>query len=178
MTKTITKMERVYWGLLLLFAAVILFIQIAQSMSSPILNISEMEISKGVLTKASKGGRGLRAWLTVRLPDNSEIKFQIISGKTEELLLIVGQPITVWSQNEPGAWLVNTVKEAMQIQHEERLVLNYDKEIMPGRKAAKSDRSGFYIFSLIPVGLLGFALIFFFGKESLFTKSITNKSGE
>lgn len=67
----------------------------------------------------------------------------------------------------PGAFVVDTRKEAMQIQHGSRLVLNYDKKLW---EAAKSDRSGIYLFALLPI------IIFFLGLNILFFGKTTDAS--
>lgn len=92
----------------------------------PILKLEELEIHTGILASADLSGKYRNEpWFDLRLADGQIINYRGVPGTTDRLRQLVGQPISVWSQDHLNILRFGYLKHALQIQFRDELIVDY-----------------------------------------------------
>lgn len=111
------------------FFGVLMWAQLMISSHEPVLKLEQLNKQAGVLMGAGFSGKNRNRWVSLRLPDGRTMTFNADSalGKIDELKVLVGQPVEVWSQKR-FSFLPPYGEDLMEIRHQEMMLLNYNSD--------------------------------------------------
>lgn len=93
---------------------------------APVLELDQLEKRSGILVGAGLAGKYQNEpWLSLRLRDGQVTRYRGVMGTTEQLTLLIGQPLTVWSQDELVLIRLGYDKQLKQIQSSSELIVRY-----------------------------------------------------
>jgi len=147
-------------ALTLLAIAIFLFVQALGFKGSPIIELYQMQLTEGELTHyVVSGGKHRVSHLVVRLADGTSVSIQG-SLKPHEQKRLIGEYITVSSQESCMFLNFLCSQHARQIQFQDELILDYENFVRHNMESLRSGRVGtlFFIFPflflLMAVGVL------------------------
>lgn len=128
----------------------------------PILRLEEMETHTGILASADRSGKYRNEpWFSLRLADGQIMTYSGIPGTTDRLKQLIGQHMSVWSQDQLEIIRFGYQKQAFQILSRDELIVDYasTRSRMDRFKEAPMKDFWFVILGVIPTLMIVLPLL-------------------